>query len=106
MISSFTGRSMSYTRELQRGQLRHLAVSLKLDVSLRRSSSRVLPADINAFGDSGDDRGFGLFFARTVEDHATDVPTNQAAVARIPSTAVSIYMVSEKAAEDILNELN
>ncbi|KAJ5802327.1 Helicase C-terminal [Penicillium pulvis] len=41
-------------------QLCHLAVNPKLDVFLRRSSSRVLSADINAFGDSGDDRGFGL----------------------------------------------
>lgn len=49
-------------------QLCHLAINPKLDVFLRRSSSRVLSADINAFGDSGDDHGFCLFFSRTVED--------------------------------------
>jgi hypothetical protein len=60
----------------------HLAVNPKLDVFLRRSTSHVLSADISAFGDCGDDHGFGLFFARTVEDRATDLPTNRMAVAR------------------------
>jgi hypothetical protein len=63
-------------------QLCHLAVNPKLDLFLQRSLSRVLSADISAFGDYGDDRGFGLFFSRTVEDRATDLPTNRMAVAR------------------------
>ncbi|KAJ5162548.1 Helicase C-terminal [Penicillium capsulatum] len=63
-------------------QLCHLAVNPKLDLFLRRSASHVLSADISAFGDCGDDHGFGLFFARTIEDRATDLPTNRMAVAR------------------------
>lgn len=42
----------------------------------------MLSAEINSFGDWGDDRGFGLFFARTVEDRSVDLPTNRMAVAR------------------------
>ncbi|KAJ6121237.1 Helicase C-terminal [Penicillium sp. IBT 18751x] len=44
--------------------------------------SRVLSADISVFGECGDDRRFGLFFARTSEDRASDLPTNRASVVR------------------------
>ncbi|KAJ6114049.1 SNF2-related protein [Penicillium sp. IBT 18751x] len=54
----------------------------KLDIFLRRSISRVLSADISVFSECGDDRGFGLFFARTSEDRASDLPTNRASVVR------------------------
>jgi SNF2 family DNA or RNA helicase len=63
-------------------QLCHLAVHPKLDKFLQRTTGNVLADDIRAFSDYGDDRGFGLFFQRTIEDLAADLPTNRMAVAR------------------------
>jgi SNF2 family DNA or RNA helicase len=63
-------------------QLCHLAVHPKLDKFLQRTTGNVLADDIRAFSDYGDDRGFGMFFQRTIEDLAADLPTNRMAVAR------------------------
>ncbi|KAJ5209980.1 Helicase C-terminal [Penicillium cf. griseofulvum] len=63
-------------------QLCHIAVHPKLDLFLRNSSHSVLSADITSYGDWGDDRGFGIFFARTVQDRSADLPTSRVAVAR------------------------
>lgn len=63
-------------------QLSHLTFHLKLHLFLQRSAGNVFSADTNAFGDWGDDRGFALFFTRTVEDRSIHLPTNRMAVAR------------------------
>ena len=63
-------------------QLCHIAVHPKLDLFLRNSAHHVLSADITTYGDWGDDHGFGIFFARTVQDRSADLPTSRIAVAR------------------------
>ncbi|KGO38096.1 Helicase, C-terminal [Penicillium expansum] len=63
-------------------QLCHIAVYPKMDLFLRNSAHSVLAAEITSYGDWGDDCGFGLFFARTVQDRSVDLPTSRMAVAR------------------------
>lgn len=63
-------------------QLAHVAVHPGLAHFLQRSANNVLSADIDAFSQVGDDREFGLFFHRTIQDRATAIPTNRMAVAR------------------------
>lgn len=54
----------------------------KLDWFLRRSAGNILSANISAFADYRDDRGFSLFFARTIKDRVISLPTNCIVVAR------------------------
>ncbi|KAJ6118683.1 Helicase C-terminal [Penicillium samsonianum] len=63
-------------------QLAHVAVHPGLAHFLQRSANNVLSADIDAFNQVGNDREFGLFFHRTIQDRATAIPTNRMAVAR------------------------
>lgn len=63
-------------------QLSQIAFHPKLHQFLQRSAGNVRPAEINSFGDWGDDLGFRLFFARTFENRSIDLPTIRMAVAR------------------------